>query len=202
MKKAAIFASGSGSNFQAIVNAVKEGKLYAEIALLVCDREDAFVLERARLEGIPVFLFKPKNYENKAAFENEILAELKEREIGWIFLAGYMRLIGDTLLRAYPNRIVNLHPSILPSFPGKNAIGQAYKAGVKLTGLTIHFVDEGMDTGPIIAQTSIDIKESDTLESLTERLHETEHSFYPFVLQQILDDKIKVVPKWQLNVHS
>ncbi|MFY4776990.1 phosphoribosylglycinamide formyltransferase [Metabacillus sp. RGM 3146] len=195
MKKAAIFASGSGSNFQAIVNAVKAGKLYAEIALLVCDREDAYVLERARREGIPAFSFNPKNYENKAAFENEILEELKEREIGWIFLAGYMRLIGETLLKAYPNRIVNLHPSILPSFPGKNAIGQAFEAGVKLTGLTIHFVDEGMDTGPIIAQTSIDIKESDTLESLTERVHETEHSFFPYVLQQLLDDKIKVVPK-------
>lgn len=168
MTKIAVFASGSGSNFQAIIDSIKSGDLQAEVQLLVCDKHQAKVIERANKEGIPTFIFSAKSYSSKIAYEEAILAELKKYEVQWIILAGYMRLIGETLLHAYQNRIVNVHPSLLPAFPGLNAIGQAFQAKVKVTGITIHFVDEGMDTGPIIAQEAVKIEEHDTYESLHE----------------------------------
>ena len=192
MKKIAVFASGNGSNFQSIADAASTGSLDAEIALVVCDRPGACVIERAKKEGIELFLFSAKDYETKAAFESEIVKRLQERDVEWIALAGYMRLIGDTLLQAYPERIVNIHPSLLPSFPGKDAIGQAFDAGVKVTGVTIHYVDEGMDTGPIIAQRAVVIKESDSKEELQKRIQETEHELYPQVLNSILFEKTRV----------
>jgi phosphoribosylglycinamide formyltransferase-1 len=187
MKRIAIFASGSGTNFQAIVDAVKRGDLQAEVALLVCDRPEAKVVERAKKEQIPSFVFRPKDYPSKADFEQEILQQLKEKQIQFIVLAGYMRLIGPTLLRAYEGRMVNIHPSLLPAFPGKDAIGQAYRAGVKVTGVTVHYVDEGMDTGPIIAQRAIEIYEGEALESVEARIHAIEHELYPEVLKKLLE---------------
>ncbi|RAK15080.1 formyltetrahydrofolate-dependent phosphoribosylglycinamide formyltransferase [Anoxybacillus vitaminiphilus] len=187
MKRIAIFASGSGTNFQAIVDAVKKGDLQAEVALLVCDRPEAKVVERAKKEQIPLFVFRPKDYPSKADFEKEILQQLEEKGIEFIVLAGYMRLIGPTLLRAYEGRMVNIHPSLLPAFPGKDAIGQAYRAGVKVTGVTIHYVDEGMDTGPIIAQRAIEIHEGEALESVEARIHAIEHELYPEVLKKLLE---------------
>ncbi len=188
MKKLAVFASGSGSNFQAIADAVKEGKLKAEICLLVCDKPEAYVIERAKKEGVPQFVFRPKDYPDKAAYEREILQELKKKEIDFIALAGYMRLIGPTILEEYEGRIVNIHPSLLPSFPGKDAIGQAMAAGVKVTGVTIHYVDEGMDTGPIIAQKAVEVEENETRESLEKKIHAVEHQLYPAVLQKLLGE--------------
>jgi phosphoribosylglycinamide formyltransferase 1 len=187
MKNIAIFASGSGTNFQAIVDAVKNGIVPARVALLVCDKPGAKVIERAERERIPTFVFSPKDYDSKAEFEQAILAELRKREIEFIALAGYMRLIGPTLLDAYEGKIVNIHPSLLPSFPGKDAIGQAYRAGVKVTGVTIHYVDEGMDTGPIIAQRAIAIHEGESLAQLEARIHEVEHELYPAVLKTLLE---------------
>ncbi|MGM9924860.1 MAG: phosphoribosylglycinamide formyltransferase [Bacillus sp. (in: firmicutes)] len=186
MKKIAIFASGSGSNFQSIADYIKQGTLQAEIALLVCDQPGAYAIERAKRENIPTFVFRAKDYENKAAFETKIVEELRARGVEFIVLAGYMRLIGETLLSAYTGRIVNIHPSLLPAFPGKDAIGQAFHAGVKLTGVTIHYVDEGMDTGPIIAQQAVEIEAGDTKEILQARIQETEHWLYPDVLRKIL----------------
>ncbi len=186
MKKLAIFASGSGTNFQAIVDAVKEGRLKAEICLLVCDKPEAYAVERAKKEGIPQFVFRARDYADKAAYETAILEELKARGIDFIALAGYMRLIGPTLLEAYEGRIVNIHPSLLPAFPGKDAIGQAFAAGVKVSGVTIHYVDEGMDTGPIIAQKAVELSENETRESLEEKIHAIEHQLYPAVLQKLL----------------
>ncbi|PDM39670.1 phosphoribosylglycinamide formyltransferase [Parageobacillus yumthangensis] len=187
MKNIAIFASGSGTNFQAIVDAVKKGIVPARVALLVCDKPGAKVIERAEREQIPTFVFSPKDYDSKAEFEQAILAELRKHEIEFIALAGYMRLIGPTLLDAYEGKIVNIHPSLLPAFPGKDAIGQAYRAGVKITGVTIHYVDEGMDTGPIIAQRAIAIHEGESLAQLEERIHEVEHELYPAVLKTLLE---------------
>lgn len=135
MKKVAIFASGNGSNFQALAEASLRKELNADICLLVCDQPEAYVVKRARNLGIPVFSFRAKEYPSKEAFENEIASELAKRGVEWIILAGYMRLIGSTLLNRYRNRIVNIHPSLLPAFPGKDAIGQALDAGVKVTGL-------------------------------------------------------------------
>lgn len=189
MKKIAIFASGSGSNFQAIVDAVKKGQLDAEIKLLVCDKASAYVTQRANNENIPSFVFHAKEYTSKEAYEEDILAQLKEYEIEFIVLAGYMRLIGSTLLQAYEGRIINIHPSLLPAFPGKDAIGQALDAKVKVSGVTIHFVDAGMDTGPIIAQKAIDINENETMESLQTKIHQIEHELYPKIIQGLLHQK-------------
>lgn len=189
MKKIAVFASGNGSNFQAIINAATEGKLPAKIELLVCDKPGAYAIERAEKAGIDTFVFSAKNYESKAAYEAEILKEISKRNIEFIVLAGYMRLIGSTLLQAFEGRIVNIHPSLLPSFPGKDAIGQAFDANVKVSGVTIHYVDSGMDTGPIIAQRAIDISDDETIESLQGKIHQVEHQLYPAVLSSLFKEK-------------
>ncbi|WHX91690.1 phosphoribosylglycinamide formyltransferase [Peribacillus simplex] len=190
MKRLAVFASGNGSNFQSIAEAIKIGKLEAEICLVVCDREDAYVLERAKLENIDSFSFSAKNYSNKTVYESEILEKLRQYEIEFIILAGYMRLIGPTLLQKYSQRIVNIHPSLLPNFPGKDAIGQAFEAGVKETGVTVHYVDDGMDTGPVIAQKAVPILEGDTKDILQKRIQEMEHDLYPSVLQELCHKKL------------
>lgn len=186
MKNIAVFASGSGSNFQAILDAVKTGKLEANINLLVCDKPGAYVLVRAENGGIPQFVFSAKDYSSKEDYEKAILSRLKENKIEWIILAGYMRLIGPTLLKEYEGKIVNIHPSLLPAFPGKDAIGQALEAGAKKSGVTIHFVDEGMDTGPVIAQKEVHMDENETKESLQTKIHHIEHELYPATLQKLL----------------
>ncbi|PKG25150.1 phosphoribosylglycinamide formyltransferase [Niallia nealsonii] len=186
MKNIAIFASGSGSNFQAIVDAVEKKEIQANIRLLVCDKQEAYVIERAKQHGIPSFVFTASDYVSKHEFEQAILKELQANEIELIILAGYMRLIGETLLKSYSQRIVNIHPSLLPQFPGKDAIGQALTAGVQQTGVTVHYVDEGMDTGPIIAQQEISIAANETKESLQEKIHALEHVLYPKTIKTII----------------
>ncbi|MEQ2527799.1 phosphoribosylglycinamide formyltransferase [Bacillaceae bacterium CLA-AA-H227] len=182
MKKIAVFASGSGSNFQAILDA----RLDAEISLLVCDKPQAFCVERAKKAEVPTFVFQAKEYASKEAYELEILHALKEHGVELIVLAGYMRLIGPTLLQAFEEKIVNIHPSLLPAFPGKDAIGQALEAKVKVSGVTVHYVDAGMDTGPIIAQRAIELSEDETKESLQTKIHRIEHELYPKVIQGLL----------------
>ncbi|TQK62144.1 phosphoribosylglycinamide formyltransferase-1 [Brevibacillus sp. AG162] len=193
MRKLAIFASGSGSNFEAIVQAVQEGKLTGvEVALLVCDKPGAKVLERAERLGIDAFVFQPKEYADKAAFEQEIVAQLQKRDISLVVLAGYMRLVGDTLLSSYEGKIINLHPSLLPAFPGKDAIGQALAYGVKITGVTVHLVDAGLDTGPIIAQIPVAVQEADTAETLAARIHAVEHELLVKVIGLLVDERVKL----------
>lgn len=187
MIKIAIFASGSGSNFQSIVEATRSGSLQAAVGLLVCDKRNALVIERAEREGIPVLVIDPKEYETKNAYEEVILKALNEQNVEFIVLAGYMRLLGSVLLNEFQGRIVNIHPSLLPAFPGKDAIGQAFKAGVKVTGVTVHYVDEGMDTGPIIAQSAVSVLLGDDRDSLQARIQETEHKLYPTVLQELFE---------------
>lgn len=191
MTKLAVFASGSGSNFEAIAKAIENGELDADISLVVCDRPGAKVEKRAEAFGIPVLSFYPKSYESKADFETFILQQLNEAGVEWIMLAGYMRLIGPTLLEGFEGRIVNIHPSLLPSFPGKDAIGQAFEAGVKLTGVTVHFVDEGMDTGRIIEQDYVRIDDNDTKDDLGRKIQAVEHVLYPAVIRSLLQEKIK-----------
>ncbi|MGG1678996.1 phosphoribosylglycinamide formyltransferase [Neobacillus sp. NRS-1170] len=186
MKKIAVFASGSGSNFQTIVDAVQSGVLTANLALLVCDKPGAYVIERAKASGIPCFIFNPKDYLEKADYEKVISVLLKENKVDLIVLAGYMRLIGPTLLKEYEGRIVNIHPSLLPDFPGKDAIGQALAAKAKWSGVTIHFVDAGMDTGPIIVRERVRIEENETRESLTTKIQAIEHKLYPSILQMLI----------------
>lgn len=184
--KIAVFASGSGSNFQAIQESILRGELNAKIELVVTDKPNAFVVNRAENFNIPVFAFTPKSYETKAAYEQEIVNVLQEKEVEWIVLAGYMRLIGETLLSAFVNRIVNIHPSLLPSFPGKDAIGQAIDHGVKITGVTVHFVDEGMDTGTILAQAAVEVVDGDRA-ATEDRIHAIEHELYTKTLSRLFE---------------
>ncbi|MDG4658364.1 phosphoribosylglycinamide formyltransferase [Ectobacillus antri] len=184
--KIAVFASGNGSNFQAMIDAMENGALSVEIGLLVCDKPGAMAIERAKAHSIPTFVFAAKSYASKEAFETDILEQLRAHQIEWIFLAGYMRLIGTVLLEAYKGRIVNIHPSLLPAFPGKDAVGQALEAGVKETGVTIHFVDEGMDTGPVIAQAPVPIEPSDTHKSLHQKIQALEHTLYIQTIQTLV----------------
>ncbi|WP_078551365.1 phosphoribosylglycinamide formyltransferase [Bacillus alkalicellulosilyticus] len=187
MKNVAVFASGTGSNFQAIIDAVEQGTLQANLVLLVCDKPGAKAIERANSHNIDTFVFTPKQYESKSAFETEIVSELQKRDVDYIALAGYMRLIGPTLLQSYEGKIINIHPSLLPAFPGKDAIGQAFQAGVEKTGVTIHYVDEGMDTGPAIAQGDVVLEENETMETLTKKIQKIEHELYPKTLQKIIE---------------
>jgi phosphoribosylglycinamide formyltransferase-1 len=186
MRKIAVFASGSGSNFQALIDVVQSGQLDAEISLLVCDKPGAYAIERARAAKIPSFVFTAKDYPSKEHYEEEILTQLKKSGVEFIVLAGYMRLIGSKLLAEFKGRIVNIHPSLLPAFPGKDAVGQALAAKVKWSGVTIHFVDEGMDTGPIIIQERVRLDEGETRESLQQKIQQREHKLYPSVLQMLL----------------
>lgn len=185
--KAAIFASGTGSNFLAITEKAKANQLGCEVVLLVCDQSDAPVIQLAKRNNVPVFIFHPNSYPGKQTYEEEIRAKLQVLGVEWIFLAGYMRIIGRTLIDAYPNRIVNIHPSFLPAFPGKDAIGQAYNANVSTTGITVHYVDTGVDTGPIINQVAINVEADDTKETLKQRIQQTERTFYPNVIHQLID---------------
>ena len=184
--KIAVFASGSGSNFRAIQEAIECGDLQASIELVVTDHPGAFVVTRANNFGIEVLELAPKTFESKAAYEEAIVSELRAKDVEWVILAGYMRLISDVLLNAYPNRIVNIHPSLLPSFPGKDAIGQAMEHGVKVTGVTVHYVDAGMDTGPIIAQEAVEVCDGDRT-ATEERIHQVEHELYPKTLNSLFN---------------
>ncbi|MTD32040.1 phosphoribosylglycinamide formyltransferase [Planomicrobium sp. YIM 101495] len=180
----AVFASGSGSNFQAMAEAIGRGELDAEIALVVSDKPDAYVLERAQAAGIASFVVRPSDYASKQEYEQVIKEKLHAYGVEWIVLAGFMRLIGSVLLEAFEGRIVNIHPSALPAFPGKDAIGQTVAAGSKVAGVTVHFVDAGMDTGPIIAQ-RVFLIEDRSREELEQEIHAIEHELYPATLQQL-----------------
>ncbi len=186
----AVFASGSGSNFQRIAEVAQQDRWPEPVSLLICDRPGAKVLSRAEKLLIPAYSFVPRSYPSKADYEKDVLALLEKYQIKWIVLAGYMRLIGPTLLQAYQGRIVNIHPSLLPAFPGKNAIGQAFSYPVKVSGVTVHFVDEGMDTGPIIAQVPVEIADDDTEETFTKKIQQVEHQLFPKVVYDLITGKI------------
>ncbi|GMK42629.1 phosphoribosylglycinamide formyltransferase [Paenibacillus sp. CCS19] len=188
--RVAVFASGQGTNFQALVDAVRDQKLDVTIELLVCDRPSAAVIERARLAGVETFVFKPKDYPSREAYESEIVAELERRGVELIVLAGYMRIVTSVLVEPFYGRMINIHPSLLPAFPGVNGIGQAYEYGVKLTGVTVHYVDGGLDSGPIIAQRTVEVCQDDTESSLGERIHAVEQALLPWVVAQIAAGRV------------
>ena len=188
----AVFASGNGSNFQALADAAREGRLGADIRLLVCDRPNAFVVQRAEAAGIPAYVFRPRDYPSRETYEKEILAELERLGIELVVLAGYMRILTNVLVDAYAGRMINIHPSLLPAFPGVNAIRQALEYGVKVTGVTVHFVDGGVDTGPIIAQEALAVEENDTEETLAERIHRIEHRLLPEVVRKIAEGRVRL----------
>lgn len=199
-KNIAIFASGSGSNFDMITLKALGGELPCNVKLLVCDKPEAAVIQKAETLGIGTLVFQPKNFSSKEAYEKIIVQRLEALGIDWLILAGYMRLLGRNVLEAYQGNILNIHPSLLPSFPGKDAIGQALEAGVKETGVTVHFVDEGMDTGPIISQESVEITPYDDRESLQRKIQKIEHELYPIVIHKCVEGEIR--PCHKRNVHS
>lgn len=185
MKKLAVFASGSGSNYEAIASACADGRIDAQVVLLVCDKEGAFVLERAKKYGTPVYVFNPHSFKAKADFETIIADKMDELGVDLVCLAGYMRIIGDVLLKRYGGRIINIHPSLLPAFKGAHAVEQAVEYGVKVYGITIHWVDESLDGGKIIAQRSFDYDGTDPEE--VHRLGQViEHQLYVETINKIL----------------
>ncbi|MDP0492869.1 MAG: phosphoribosylglycinamide formyltransferase [Fusobacterium sp. JB021] len=192
MVKIAVFASGNGGNFQSIVEKSRTIDLINySVELLIVDKKDAYAKNRAEKLGIPCYTIIPKEFSSKAKYEEKIIEILKEKEIELIALAGYMRIISSTLLKEYENRIINIHPAYLPNFPGKDGIGDAFKAKVAETGVTIHYVDEGVDSGEIIYQEKLIIKKEWDLGKLEEEIHKIEHRIYPCILEE-LSKKIKL----------
>ncbi|MBI5972085.1 phosphoribosylglycinamide formyltransferase [Staphylococcus caledonicus] len=187
MAKVAIFASGSGSNFENIVQRADKGELNnIEITALYTDHHDAYCIERAKKLKVAVHVNEPKSFASKAEYERHLIQLLERDEVEWIILAGYMRLIGPDLLDAYEGKILNIHPSLLPKYKGKDAIGQAFNSGDTITGSTVHYVDSGMDTGEMIEQRQCDIKEDDTKEDLEDRVKHLEYELYPSVIAKII----------------
>ena len=187
----AVFASGKGTNFSAIIKAVKSGKINASLSLLVCDNPKAGAIGRAKRASIKVALVKREDFAAKKDFENKIIAHLEENKIDLIVLAGFMRLLTPEFVGKYKGRILNIHPALLPSFKGTDAIKDAFDYGVKVTGVTVHFVDEEMDHGPIILQKAAPIEEDDTLESLENKIHKLEHRLYPEAIRLFVEGKLK-----------
>lgn len=188
----AVFASGNGSNLQAIIHAIQKGEIKANLSLLFSNNPKAFALERANRSGIKTLILNPNDYINRQSFDREIMVHMKEDHIDFIVLAGYMLLLSPFFIKKYPHKILNVHPSLLPAFKGTHAIKDAFLYGVKTTGVTIHFVDEKMDHGQIIMQEALRIKETDTLEILEQKIHSVEHRLYPKAIELFVDGKLKV----------
>ena len=188
----AVFCSGSGTNLQAIIDAQKKGNIKADIKLVVSDIKDCFALTRAKKSGIKTLLVEKNNFKSKEEFEKEILRNLKEEEIDLIILAGYMKLLSRDFIKEYKNKILNIHPALLPSFKGAHGIKDAFLYGVKVTGPTVHFVTEDMDSGPIILQSIVTVKENDTEETLGEAIHKEEHRIYPKAIQLFIEGRLKI----------
>lgn len=192
MLNIAVLASGRGSNFQAIINAIESGMLRATINLLIVDNPNAFAIERAKKHSIEYLYVNPKDFPTGDDFFKHIADELKKRSVELIVLAGFMRIVRKPLLEAFPNRIMNIHPAILPSFKGLHGQRQAVEYGAKISGCSVHFVDEGVDTGPIIIQAAIPVSPDDTEESLSARILKLEHKILPEAIRLFSEGRISV----------
>jgi phosphoribosylglycinamide formyltransferase-1 len=190
--KIGVLASGRGSNFQSIIDEIASQRLKAEIVLLITDNPSAFAIERAKKHGIEYLVILSKEHRSRDEFFVKIAEELKKRDVGLVILAGFMRIVGKPLIDAFPNRIMNIHPALLPSFPGLHGQRQAIAYGVKISGCTVHFVDEGMDTGPIIIQAAVPVLQNDTEETLSERILRYEHKIYPEAIRLFSEGKIEI----------
>jgi len=194
MKKIAVFASGNGTNFQAIIDAVSAGNVgEGKVCVLICDSPEAFCLQRAKKAGIKTVVIERKNFDTKKEFDEEILKALKKEKIDLICLAGFMRILSTDFIKEYKDRILNIHPALLPSFKGARAVKDALACGVKITGATVHFVTEELDNGPIIIQGAIRISPEDTEESLLEKVHSQEHEIYPRAIDLFCRGKLKII---------
>ena len=190
--KLAVFISGTGTNMVAIYNAIKAGELDATIELIVSSNDHAKGIQYAQNEGLDLLVFTPADYDDPEAVDARIVEALNERDIDYVAMAGYMRKVTPVLLDAYPNRVVNLHPALLPAHRGAHAIQDAFEAGDEVTGITIHFANEEYDKGPIIFQHEVPVLPDDTLDDLETRIHAAEHEYYPQVLQRIAQGEVQV----------
>jgi phosphoribosylglycinamide formyltransferase 1 len=183
----AVLASGNGSNLQAILEAIKKGRIKGALAVVISDKADAFALTRARRAGVKTVLFvNPKDFPSREAFDARLVEILEAEKIGLVVLAGFMRILSPVFIRAFPDCIINIHPALLPSFKGAHAIEDALAFGVKVTGVTVHFVDEEVDHGKIIAQVPVEVKPRDSRDTLARRIHKAEHVLYPKVIRLFL----------------
>ena len=195
MKKVRIgvLVSGRGSNLQAIIDNIEAGRLSAEIAVVISDQPDAFSLERARKHNIPAVHVSAKGYKGRREeYDALLVQELQKHDVELVCLAGFMRIITPVLLKAFPGRILNIHPALLPAFPGLHVQMAALKHGVKFSGCTVHFVDENMDTGPIIIQAVVPVLDNDTEDSLSARILEQEHKIYSRAIQLYAEGKLRI----------
>ena len=186
--RVAIFASGNGTNFEVLTNHFQKGDIPGKLALLFCNHPDAPVMERAKRLGVPAESFTVKSCGGKEEYEKQVLKLLQKYQIDFIILAGYLRVVGPTILDQYDHRIVNLHPAWLPEYPGLHSIERAFNDHKKQTGVTVHYIDSGLDSGPIIAQRHVPILADDTVDTLEARVHETEHQLYPEAVKQVLTE--------------
>jgi len=185
-----VLISGSGSNLQAILDACVEGTVDGDVAVVISNKGDAYGLQRARKADVPALHLDAATYADRAAYDHAVCEALDAHEVDYVVMAGYMKLLGAEVLSAYPMRVVNIHPALLPSFPGAHAIRDAFDHGVKLTGVTVHFANEVFDEGPIIAQEAVPVLEDDTIEVLESRIHAVEHMLYPQVLAALAQRRI------------
>lgn len=188
----AVLVSGSGSNLQALLDAAAAKDYPAEISVVVSNVHTAFALERARKAGVATEVIEHKAFASREAFDTALVEKLKAHGVELVCLAGFMRIITPVLLRAFPSRVLNIHPALLPAFPGMHGPRQALAYGVKVAGCTVHIVDEGTDTGPIIAQAAVPVLDADTEESLAARILEQEHALYPKVVRRIAEGAIRI----------
>jgi phosphoribosylglycinamide formyltransferase-1 len=187
-----VLISGSGTNLQAILDACKVGEVGGQVVVVISNRADAFGLEHARRAGVHAVIIDPKTYPDPDAYNHAVREALDHHEVDYVAMAGYMKLLGTEVLDAYPMRVLNLHPALLPSFPGAHAIQDAFDFGVKITGITVHFANEVFDDGPIVAQAAVRVLEDDSVETLEARIHEAEHRLYPAVLAAVADGRVTV----------
>jgi len=187
----AVFASGNGTNLQAIIDAIKKGVIKARLALVVSNNPDAHALTRAKNAGLETFVLDHKKFSSREEYDKEIIKELEKRNTELVVLAGFMRLLSPYFIKKYRRKIMNIHPSLLPVFKGTHGIRDAFNTGVDKTGVTVHFVDEELDHGPIIMQKEVRIEKTDTLETLEEKIHKVEHQLYPEAIQAVIGGKAK-----------
>jgi phosphoribosylglycinamide formyltransferase-1 len=186
-----VLVSGTGSNLQAILDAIAAGTLNARIKIVISNRAGVQALERARAAGVTALTIPHKDFPSRESFDRALVSALREAEVDWIALAGFMRVLTPEFLRAFPGRIINIHPALLPAFPGVDAAKQALDYGVKITGCTVHFVDPGVDSGKIIAQRAVLVETGDDLATLAARIHSAEHELFVAVLRDIADGRVE-----------
>jgi len=192
MKRIAVLASGTGTNLEAILEAQHRGEISGRVALVLSDQAEAKALGRARRRGVEALYMNPKEYGGREGYDRALVEHLKAAGIDLVVLAGFMRLISPYFVNAYPLQIMNIHPSLLPAFPGLEGVEQALHYGVKVSGCTVHFVDEGLDTGPIILQEAVPVIQEDTVDTLHQRIHAVEYRLYPTAIDLFCRDKLKV----------